>query len=395
MQEERTRLPSAKFLPLLRSAVAALPERIDPKLRLARALFHAGHLAELIEWLAPLVDDEGAHPELLYHLGCAAAATADEARALATLQRAAALGFVPAWGYLAETLLRLGRADEALAAGLRGLEAQPSDFKPLGIVARILLERMELARLWDLCTGLRRQGAWGGYIPSAMAHAAESPRHCAEVAALIDRARWFCVRDRSGPRAFAPWLTDDFDAELRQELLAHPSLVALPATKATTGAGNRIDQLHLLAGPCASELLQGIRLAVDAYLAERVDAADNPIIARFPKAVTLDCWAIAVRHDGHETWHIHPRAWLSGVYYVSVPDVAAPDTYAGAVGFGPMPFGRTQPSPAWPPWRVRPQPGQILLFPSYYGHRTWPTSSNDIRLCVAFDVVSAAADSQS
>jgi tetratricopeptide (TPR) repeat protein len=386
--EERTRLSSVKFLPLLRSAVAALPERVDPKLRLARALFRAGHLTELVEWLAPSVNDAGAHSELLHHFGVAAATMADEVRALAALQRAAALGFAPSWGYLAEVLLRLGRTDEALAAGLRGLEAHPSDFKPLGIVARILLERGQLVRLWELCVELRRFGAWGGYIPSAMAHAASNPQHCAEVAALVDRAQWFCVRDRSGPFAFARWLADDFDDQLRKELLAHPSLTALPATKATTGTGNRIDQLHLAAGPSTSELLRGIRLAVDAYFAERVDA-DHPIIARCPKAVSLDCWAIAVQRDGHETWHIHPQAWLSGVYYVAVPEVAEQGTCAGTIGFGPMPLGRTKPSPAWPHWRVQPQPGQILLFPSYFGHRTWSTGSDDVRLCVAFDVLPA------
>jgi hypothetical protein len=33
-----------------------------------------------------------------------------------------------------------------------------------------------------------------------------------------------------------------------------------------------------------------------------------------------------------------------------------------------------------------PRPGMLLLFPSYFAHRTLPTGSRDPRLCVAFDV---------
>jgi hypothetical protein len=382
-----TERPAAAFLPLLRAAVAAAPDRPEPALGLARALTRAGLTGELIEWLAPVGDAERTtHAELLFHLGCAHATTGDAPRALAPLQAAAARGFTPAYGYLAETLLRLGRHDEALSAGCHGLDADPADFKPLGVVTRILLERGETARLWDLCTRLRGIGVRDAYLASAMARSATTPAQIDAVAGLVDPQRWLCARDLGMPGGF--------DAALRDELLAHPARGGLPAAKATTGTGERIDQLHLAAGPRARELLAAIRNAVDEYLAARPDAACHPFLGPPPASMSLVAWAVAVQRDGHEAWHLHARGYLSGVYYVAVPDDPSGDGCAGAIAFGPMPFGATQPAPAWPPWRIRPEPGLLLLFPSWYGHRTWPTQSEQTRLCVAFDALPAPHSGQ-
>jgi uncharacterized protein (TIGR02466 family) len=94
---------------------------------------------------------------------------------------------------------------------------------------------------------------------------------------------------------------------------------------------------------------------------------------------------------GHESWHIHPDGWISGVYYVAVPEGSPGDDRAGAIELGPMPFGTDARLSAWPRSRVAPLPGQLLMFPSYYGHRTWPTGRDEPRVCVAFDVVPVPA----
>jgi uncharacterized protein (TIGR02466 family) len=104
-----------------------------------------------------------------------------------------------------------------------------------------------------------------------------------------------------------------------------------------------------------------------------------------PRDFELNAWAVATRADGHEGWHIHPAASLSGVYYVAVPE-AGGDPRAGAIEFGPMPLGSDAEPPPWPRRRLRARAGQLLLFPSFYGHRTWPTGSEETRLVVAFDV---------
>jgi hypothetical protein len=83
------------------------------------------------------------------------------------------------------------------------------------------------------------------------------------------------------------------------------------------------------------------------------------------------------------------------VYYVAVPHVEPlDDGHPGAIEFGPFPFGAERDVRSWPRDYVTPRAGMLLLFPSYYGHRTWPTRVGDPRIVVAFDVVSASSQAQ-
>lgn len=375
-------VPVAAYLPLLRQAVAAAPGRVEFELQLARALYHVGLVAELLERFGPAATDAGAHPEILFHVGRAALSSGDDARAADALRASAAAGFTRASGYLADALYRTGSLDEALEAGLRALAASPFDFTALRIVARTLLRRGEAERLWAVCTELRRRGAWNAYVPSVMVLAATTPAQDAEMAALVDPDRWLSAEQLG--------TGDDFNARLAEELLAHESRTALSATRSTTGTGTRIDELELVGGPQARELLGLVRAAVDRYAGERQAAAGHPMIAARPPSVTLTSWSVVVQRDGHEGWHLHPAGWLSGVYYVQVPQAhAAPGEHPGAIEFGPHPFGGTRDGGPWPSRRISPRAGMLLLFPSYYGHRTWPTNVDEPRICVAFDVVPA------
>jgi tetratricopeptide (TPR) repeat protein len=379
----RTTLSLAKLLPILRAGVAASPDRADLKLQLAKALFDGNHMAEIVDRLKPAAADDTADPALLYYLGRAALATRDLNLAVDALRAAAGKGFEAAFTYLAQALLQLNRVDEAVEAGLQGTQSASSDFKSLTIVARILLKRGQAERLWGLCADLRARGAWGGYLPAVMAFAAAVLGHENEVAALVDRAKWFSA-SRLTPRV-------DLNGRLAAELLAHKSLAAPPPKYATRGAGAWIGQLELAGGPLAQELLARIRGEVEAYVAKRQAFADHPIMVRRHEFADLKAWAVELHHDGHQTPHIHPGGWISGVYYVEVPNVQAnPDGNAGAIEFGPLFFGLGDDNVRFPRWRVKPEPGLLLLFPSYYAHRTLPTGVSAQRISVAFDVIPSA-----
>ncbi|GAA4027180.1 putative 2OG-Fe(II) oxygenase [Actimicrobium antarcticum] len=101
----------------------------------------------------------------------------------------------------------------------------------------------------------------------------------------------------------------------------------------------------------------------------------------------LRCWVVLMECNGHETPYLHPDGSISGVYYVCLPDVmdAADTTHAGWIEFG-------QPDPSFstrslvPTLPVRPQAGPMLLFLSYFWHRTIPFQSDQPRLSIAFDL---------
>jgi uncharacterized protein (TIGR02466 family) len=93
------------------------------------------------------------------------------------------------------------------------------------------------------------------------------------------------------------------------------------------------------------------------------------------------------RH-GYETPHIHPDGLVSGVYYVRLPKVVANSDacYSGWIEFGPPDpvFATRRPVPTR---QVQPVAGTMLLFPSYFWHRTIPFDSEEERFSIAFDLV--------
>jgi tetratricopeptide (TPR) repeat protein len=384
---EHAKPPSlAKVLPLLRAAVDAAPDRVDLKRRLAKALFQTDQMAEIVERFRTAVADDAADAEFLYYLGRAALVTRDNDVAVAALERATAKGFGRAYSHLAAALLRLGRADEGLAAALQDLKDTSSDFASLPAVARALLGRGEAERLWALCVDLRARGAWGGWLPAVMAFAAAMTNCEDELAALVNPDRWFAATELD--------VREDFNERLAAELLAHKSLSDLPLTKASRGTGDRIDKLQVSAGPLAHDLLARIREAIEAYVAERHVFSDDPMMMHSPTSVALDAWALALHDDGRVEWHIHPSGWISGVYYVKVPEAEPDDdAHPGAIEFGLLPFGQQQALPR-PRWQIIPREGLLLLFPSWYAHRTRPTSVGEPRICVAFDVCPSIPEPQ-
>jgi tetratricopeptide (TPR) repeat protein len=371
-------MPVAKTLPLLRQAVAVAPHRIDLRLRLARTLRRVGASAEIVDLLKPAVADGTADPEVLFILGRAALEVGEEQLAVEVLRAAAAAGLNPALGYLAEALYRLDRSDEALDAAQRRLADWPADFEAQRVIARVLFQRGEIGRLWRLSIDLRRKGAWGGWLSAAAASAAVTLGMDDEFRAMFDAARWFSAGKLVLPRHFNESLAD--------ELLS----LRLPAEKM------RIDDLERVGGPVSQDLLIRLQQAVEAYFEQREDQLDDPIVAHQPEYGAIAAWAILTEERKHHGWHIHQAGWISGVYYVDVPKIDYDrDELAGSIEFGPYPFGEDDEKLRPYRWRVRPEPGLLLLFPSYFGHRTWPTGLPDTRISVAFDVRPVGPPSES
>ena len=100
-------------------------------------------------------------------------------------------------------------------------------------------------------------------------------------------------------------------------------------------------------------------------------------------------WSVRLSASGYHTNHVHPKGWLSSACYIELPAAMSstnPDQ-AGYLKFGEPGFP-TQ--PLLPPeYFIRPEPGLLALFPSYFWHGTVPFSGNDTRLTMAFDLIPA------
>ncbi|HEY4031066.1 MAG TPA: putative 2OG-Fe(II) oxygenase [Caulobacteraceae bacterium] len=96
-------------------------------------------------------------------------------------------------------------------------------------------------------------------------------------------------------------------------------------------------------------------------------------------------WSVRLNPSGHHVDHVHPEGWLSSAFYIRLP--ADTPGREGWIKFG-EPGTPTSP-PLEPGHWVKPEPGLLVLFPSYMWHGTAPFSSGGTRLTCAFDLVRA------
>jgi len=123
---------------------------------------------------------------------------------------------------------------------------------------------------------------------------------------------------------------------------------------------------------------------------EHIGQGEDPLRRRNRGASRFNgSWSVRLRSAGYHTSHVHPRGWISSACYIELPD----SMRAGHTGEGILSFGApgmvTSPS-LDAEFSVRPELGQLVLFPSYFWHGTLPFHSEQPRLTVAFDVVPAA-----
>jgi tetratricopeptide (TPR) repeat protein len=97
-------------------------------------------------------------------------------------------------------------------------------------------------------------------------------------------------------------------------------------------------------------------------------------------------WSVRLHRGGYHTSHVHPRGWISSACYIQLPDsMRASPSNEGILSFG-VPGMLTTPT-LDAECSIRPEVGQLVLFPSYFWHGTLPFQSEQPRLTVAFDAV--------
>jgi tetratricopeptide (TPR) repeat protein len=178
----------------------------------------------------------------------------------------------------------------------------------------------------------------------------------------------------------------EFNAAMGAFALQHPTLVYEPRNHATKNGRHTGELMTQPKGPVIA-FAESVKAAVARYMQEVPPDPAHPFAAHPPARWRLSAWAVVMEGQGHQTPHIHPQAWLSGVYYASVPpDIADGGGKAGWIEFGePLPEYRFKEPPELR--IIKPEEGLMLLFPSYFFHRTLPFSATGTRISIAFDVV--------
>lgn len=355
---------------LLRAALAVEPEAAERRSDLAWEYFRLGDVEEALKVAGEAV----APPSILHLRGLCEHARGRFGVARRHLSRACAQG-VAAGADLAETMAYSG--DECGASKICQdlLEADPHNAAVLRVECGRLLRARDPRGLNDLCDKLTARGvSHGGLIAAKIAAMAMlGDRGAAEQAQDYRTRLWRGALD----------LPAGFNSELAMEILEHPNRAGVALRRSTIG-GERVESPLTGAAPKLHALANAIRGAAEDYLT-MPDTGMLPEGFAAERRLQLKIWAVILNENGYQKWHIHPAALVSGVYYAAVPPPHRDCADAGALEFDLISTeydGR----PVLP-HRVRPEPGMLVLFPSYFAHRTIPTQSNEPRIAVAFDVL--------
>ncbi len=124
---------------------------------------------------------------------------------------------------------------------------------------------------------------------------------------------------------------------------------------------------------------------------EAIFTANEKIGAQAPRealALKIFAWMNANPKGAFNAPHTHPGAHWSGVYYVAQPEIETGNS--GMIEF-------IDPRTDLPNWRIlqapsfrmkkklRPEPGEMVLFPSYLVHWVYPNESSEERWSIAFN----------
>jgi uncharacterized protein (TIGR02466 family) len=188
------------------------------------------------------------------------------------------------------------------------------------------------------------------------------------------------AQDASGPATID-------HAALAAEILAHPTLRYDRGQK-TTRDGGQTGNLVDANTPQLARFVQALREGIAQRIAQAAAgyaAAHHPLANTAPSRWQLNLWATVLNRSGRQASHLHPSGWMSGVYYVALPDVDDMQEN-GWIEFG-IPPEELAAETNMPRRRVRPRVGELTTFPSYLYHRTVPHTGESPRISLAFDVV--------
>ena len=177
-------------------------------------------------------------------------------------------------------------------------------------------------------------------------------------------------------------------ADLGAALRVANTSIAHPYDQSLRNGSQTLTDLTLSTDPA----IQGFFKAIDGPIRSHIEwlgQGEDPLRRRNTGRYEIQgAWSVRLRPNGFHIDHVHQLGWLSSACHIDLPAaVEQSGDRQGWLKFG-EPGVATQ--PALPAEHfVKPEPGRLVLFPSYMWHGTVPFSGDQDRLTVAFDVIPA------
>jgi tetratricopeptide (TPR) repeat protein len=209
----------------------------------------------------------------------------------------------------------------------------------------------------------------------------------ARVSEIIDIDEFLTTRFIEVPDGFDD--LDAFNEALHAELEAMHTDHPEPPGQTMKGGTQIPGSLFTSPTGLTAVLKEKISKALSEYINSLEKDPDHPFFRYLnPDFRFTGAWSTILHGSGYDASHIHNEGWISGVYYIKVPDLPEDRWQAGE---GCLQIGE-------PPRRfvsernkaqhlIRPIPGMAVFFPSYYWHGVRPYEKEAIRHSMSFDVI--------
>lgn len=179
----------------------------------------------------------------------------------------------------------------------------------------------------------------------------------------------------------------DFNDALSAEIQNHSKLTSEFENRATRNGAKLDGMFAENRSPLFEAFEMQTRKAFEKTLDRMPRRQGHPLPVEIEGgSYRMDMWANVMYRGGHQRPHNHPTGWFSACYYNVVPEAVdvSGDANEGWIEFGGAAYDLPAPPDA-PTRRIKPEPGLMVVFPSYVFHRTIPFDSDEIRISTAFD----------
>lgn len=114
--------------------------------------------------------------------------------------------------------------------------------------------------------------------------------------------------------------------------------------------------------------------------------SDCVLIKSFPTKIEFaSSWYVRMKQGGHLNSHIHEEGWISGALYLSLPTKKTHEN-EGSIEVSTHGDEYPKKHDNFSVKTIAPEVGDFVMFPSSLFHRTIPFSSDEERICIAFDL---------
>ena len=370
-----------RSISLLQELVDRYPDALEPQLNLAIAKTEAGTIGQAQALYANLLAHWSQHPAVLLNAARFHRDYGDRNLARRVLEdlirvdpssRSARL-------LLADLCLHVGQLEQAQGAWQKLLELDPTDqeaYLPLIYTAVDQQDWNSAARqlqvAFDNCQGqslTRLLAAWFD-LPSDVRDA-YFPHWSSDPQAWVQQHQLF----QPGDPLLSQWIT---------WLKADPSLIVDRPGKPTVGGMQSHELFNRIDDQLSQCLTDTLSPVVSAYRQQLGNQSSLFASLSGISMTRFSGWGVVLRAGGKQIRHTHPEAQISGVLYLNIPTMNGSDVAnnEGSLWFSPNPCFQHQVDGL----TVNPQPGMLVLFPSFLPHETIPFVSEEDRICIAFNV---------